>query len=71
MPRYTPEQHQQFIDDFNRDGFVVLKNHYDVERIQQWAAAFKPLLAATLADPAQTGARGKQRFYVTLPFEGL
>ena len=71
MPRYTPAQHQQFVDDFNRDGFVVLKNHYDTQRIQEWAAAFKPMLAETLADPAQTGARGRQRFYVTLPFEGL
>jgi len=61
MPRYNPAQHQQFIDDFNRDGFVVLKNHYDTQRVEQWARAFKPLLAATLEDPAQTGARGRQR----------
>jgi ectoine hydroxylase-related dioxygenase (phytanoyl-CoA dioxygenase family) len=71
MPRYSHEEQQRLIRDFHRDGFVVLKRHYDPARLQAWAEAFRPLLDKALADPTQAGARGKQRFYVTLPFEGV
>ncbi len=71
MPRYTADEQQRLVEDFQRDGFVVLKRHYDPRRIESWASAFEPLLENTLADPAQAGARGTQRFYVTLPFEGV
>ncbi len=71
MARYTSRQHDQYAADFERDGFVILKSHFDVQRIQRWAEAFAPLLEAAVNDPKKAGARGKQRYYVTLPFEGV
>jgi ectoine hydroxylase-related dioxygenase (phytanoyl-CoA dioxygenase family) len=71
MPRYTPDRQQSFVQDFLRDGLVILPRHYDATRIAAWAQAFEPLLATAVADPTMAGARGTQRFYVTLPFEGL
>jgi ectoine hydroxylase-related dioxygenase (phytanoyl-CoA dioxygenase family) len=71
MARYDATTHDRLAADFNRDGFVVLERHYDPERLKAWAQAFKPLLDTALNDPTMAGERGKQRFYVTLPFEGV
>ncbi len=71
MAHFQPTDHDRLADDFRRDGFVVLCRHFDPTRIAAWAAAFQPLLVAALADPLLAGARGPQRFYVTLPFDGV
>ena len=71
MAIHSAADHDRFADDFNRDGCVLLRRHFDAGRMQRWAAAFEPLLHAALTDPRLAGERGKQRYYVTLPFDGV
>jgi ectoine hydroxylase-related dioxygenase (phytanoyl-CoA dioxygenase family) len=69
--RYTPDQHDAFAREFNRDGLVVLPAHLPREKLARWRAALEPLLQAQIAREEHNPSRGAQRFYVTLPFEGL
>jgi hypothetical protein len=69
--RYTAEQHDAFAHEFNRDGLVVLQEHFPRETLARWRAAFQPLFEAQVARERDDPNRGAQRFYVTLPFEGL
>jgi ectoine hydroxylase-related dioxygenase (phytanoyl-CoA dioxygenase family) len=71
MARYTAPEHDAYAADFNRDGHVLLRGHYDPARVQAWADAFAPLLRAAIDDPTLAGERGPSRYYVTLPFEGV
>lgn len=71
MARFDTPEHDRLAALFERDGFVVLQQHYDPERIARWAEAFAPLLQQALDDPTLAGERGPGRFYVTLPFEGV
>ena len=66
--RYTPEEIDDFAADFERDGFVILRRHFDRERLLAWREAFQPLLDAHLAREAANSNRGAHRHYVTLPF---
>ncbi len=66
--RYAPDEIDGFVADFERDGFVILRGHYDRERLQAWREAFQPLLDAHLAREAAQSNRGNNRHYVTLPF---
>ncbi len=68
--RYTDDEHEQFARDFERDGLVVLKQHFSQDTLHKWQAAFRPLLAARIANQA-TAVRGENRHYITLPFMGL
>ena len=58
----------EFTNDFRRDGFVVLRQHFARAALTDWRAAFTPLLERHVATQADTANRGSQRFYVTLPF---
>jgi ectoine hydroxylase-related dioxygenase (phytanoyl-CoA dioxygenase family) len=69
--RYTAAEHDAFAADFNRDSLVILRNHFPREKLARWAEAFRPLLAAQVAREQDSPSRGAQRFYVTLPFQGL
>lgn len=69
--RYTAEEHDAFARDFNRDSLVILKDHFPREKLARWAEAFPPLLQAQVAREQGSPSRGAQRFYVTLPFQGL
>src|SRR5437588_76015 len=69
--RYTAAQHDAFARDFNRDGLLVLKNHFPREKLAQWAQALQPLLDAQVEREKSGPSRGAQRYYVTLPFAGL
>lgn len=69
--RYTAAEHDAFARDFNRDSLVILRNHIPREKLARWAEAFKPLLKAQVAKDEGNPNRGAQRFYVTLPFQGL
>ncbi len=66
--RYTEGEIDGFVADFERDGLVVLRGHFDGERVRAWREAFQPLLDAHLAREADTPNRGAHRHYVTLPF---
>jgi len=70
LPRYSADQHDVFAQDFNRDGLVLLPRHFDADVLRRWYREFQPLLAAHIANEADSPNRGSQRFYVTLPFTG-
>lgn len=69
--RYTAAEHDAFARDFNRDGLVILRNHFPREKLARWNEALQPLLAAQVERERHDPSRGAQRFYVTLPFQGL
>ena len=69
--RYTSAQHDAFAHDFNRDSVVVLKNHFSRESMDRWRAAFLPIFQAQVQKEKDDPNRGLQRFYVTLPFQGV
>jgi hypothetical protein len=69
--RYTAAEHDAFARQFNRDSLVILRDHIPREKLARWAEAFPPLLEAQIAREKQASSRGTQRFYVTLPFQGL
>ncbi|MDB5956880.1 phytanoyl-CoA dioxygenase family protein [Ramlibacter sp.] len=69
--RYSAAEHDAFASQFNRDSLVILRDHIPREKLQRWAQAFPPLLQAQIAREKQASSRGSQRYYVTLPFQGL
>lgn len=69
--RYTAAEHDAFARDFNRDSLVVLKSHFPREKLARWREAFQPLFEAQVAKDKDDPNRGAQRFYVTLPFQGI
>jgi hypothetical protein len=69
--RYTAAEHDAFARDFNRDSVVILRNHIPRAKLQRWAEAFPPLLAAQIEREKGMPSRGAMRYYVTLPFTGL
>ena len=73
MARYDEHARDALAQDFERDGFVLLPDHFPRATLQAWHAAFAPLLAPHV-DAARTagnsGNRGPGRYYVTLPFDG-
>ena len=56
MTRYDSLDHHRFAAQVRADGIAILPAHFSAELIEQWAAAFAPLLAAQLA--ADTPLRG-------------
>lgn len=70
MAQYTAQQHDEFASTFERDGMVLLKQHFPRETLTAWRDAFAPLLQQRLADQT-TAVRGEHRHYITLPFGGL
>ena len=68
LMRYNDEAIAGLADDFRRDGFVVLRRHFDQAVLAAWKEAFAPLLRRHLESDGEAANRGAQRFYVTLPF---
>jgi hypothetical protein len=66
--RYTAAEHDAFARDFNRDSFVLLKDHLPRATLARWREAFQPLLEAGIARERDNPNRGPERYYVTLPF---
>ena len=52
LARYSPERIDTAVADFERDGFVILYNHFDRAQLESWRAAFQPLLEAHLVREA-------------------
>jgi ectoine hydroxylase-related dioxygenase (phytanoyl-CoA dioxygenase family) len=69
--RYSAAEHDAFAREFNRDGLVVLRAHFDRQLLEAWRREFEPLLEAGIARDVANPNRGAQRFYVTLPFRGV
>jgi ectoine hydroxylase-related dioxygenase (phytanoyl-CoA dioxygenase family) len=74
MARYDESARDALAADFERDGFVLLRDHFPRATLDAWRTAFEPLFtpheAAARAE-GTSGNRGPGRYYVTLPFEGL
>jgi Phytanoyl-CoA dioxygenase (PhyH) len=66
--RYSATEIDSFVEAVRRDGFCVLNAHFDAGLLNDWRAAFQPLLDAHIQREGHLRNRGPQRFYVTLPF---
>ncbi len=53
---------------FHRDGFVVLKDFLDRQRLNSWSESFVPFLNHHLKNFGDPSFRGTQRYDVILPF---
>ena len=69
--RLSPAEIDSHVETFNRDGMVMLRNHFAPEVLTAWREAFAPLLAAHIENEKDAPNRGSHRHYVTLPFSGL
>ncbi|SAK44112.1 Kanamycin B dioxygenase [Caballeronia hypogeia] len=69
MGKYDEGARDALAEAFERDGFVLLREHFPRAKIEAWRDAFAPLLAPHVEADA-SGNRGPGRYYVTLPFEG-
>jgi len=68
--RFSAHQLDALASAFNRDGIVVLRDHFDADVLRAWYRDFQPLLEAHVRGEQDNPNRGSQRFYVTLPFAG-
>jgi ectoine hydroxylase-related dioxygenase (phytanoyl-CoA dioxygenase family) len=68
--RFSSGQLDEHAATFERDGMVVLRNHFPKPTLLAWRDAFAPLLQQQIAAQA-TAVRGENRHYVTLPFTGV
>jgi Phytanoyl-CoA dioxygenase (PhyH) len=68
--RYSNEEHDAHARTFDRDGMVLLKQHFPKETLSGWRQAFDGILAHRLQANA-TAVRGANRHYITLPFAGV
>ena len=69
--RLTPEQAKAHADEVRRTSSTVLKGLIPVEKIDAWNEAFQPLLLRSIAQEKDDPNRGANRYYVTLPFNGV
>ncbi len=68
MTRCTPSDIDTLAAAFERDGFVIMRQHFDRERLAAWRRAFQPLLDDHLAREGHKQNRGAARYYVSLPW---
>lgn len=66
--RYDESERRAIALAFERDGFVVLREHFDPAAVAVWRKAFMPLLEQHLASPDRRENRGNARHYITIPF---
>jgi len=66
--RYSATEIEAFADAVRRDGFCLLRAHFAAGLLNNWRAAFQPLLDAHIAREGHLQNRGPRRYYVTLPF---
>jgi ectoine hydroxylase-related dioxygenase (phytanoyl-CoA dioxygenase family) len=68
--RYSNEEHDAYARIFERDGMVILKQHFRAETLAAWRQVFDGILAQKLHENT-TAVRGANRHYITLPFAGV
>src|SRR5215204_3279058 len=66
--RYRETEIEKFTEEFKRDGFCVLRGHFEPEKLRVWHKKFLPLLGEHIAREGNLKNRGTERYYVTLPF---
>lgn len=67
----TPDQAKANAEQVRRTSATVLRGLFPVKTIDAWNAAFQPLLSEAIEREKDDPNRGPNRFYVTLPFNGL
>jgi ectoine hydroxylase-related dioxygenase (phytanoyl-CoA dioxygenase family) len=67
----TPQQVRAHADEVRATSATILRGAFPVETIDAWNEAFQPLLRDAIAREGDDPNRGKNRYYVTLPFHGL
>jgi ectoine hydroxylase-related dioxygenase (phytanoyl-CoA dioxygenase family) len=69
--RITPEQARAHADEVRLTSATVIRSLFPIETIDRWNEALQPLLQAAIAREGDDPNRGANRYYVTLPFNGL
>ncbi|HEX3464637.1 MAG TPA: phytanoyl-CoA dioxygenase family protein [Candidatus Elarobacter sp.] len=69
--RYDAAALDRFADEVRRESYCVLRGQLDAAILRDWNEAFRPLLDENVRTAADDPNRGPQRFYVTLPFNGV
>lgn len=67
--KYQKSEIEQFTHEAKRDGFCILRGHFEKEKLTRWREAFRPLLERHIEREGALENRGAARFYVTLPFD--
>ncbi|MGZ8363773.1 MAG: phytanoyl-CoA dioxygenase family protein [Caulobacteraceae bacterium] len=67
----THEEALERADEVRRTSATILRGLIPVEKIDAWNAAFQALLRAGIERDRDDPNRGKERYYVTLPFHDL
>jgi ectoine hydroxylase-related dioxygenase (phytanoyl-CoA dioxygenase family) len=67
----TAQQVRLHADEVRETSATVLRGAFAVETIDAWREAFEPLLQRAIAQAGDDPNRGANRYYVTLPFQGL
>jgi ectoine hydroxylase-related dioxygenase (phytanoyl-CoA dioxygenase family) len=68
--RYSNEALDAYAKTFERDGMVLLTQHFSKDTLALWRRAFDGILAQRLKESA-TAVRGPARHYITLPFASI
>eukprot|EP01084_Bolivina_argentea_P255734 430264_1 len=72
--KFSSADHKQLIEAGNKDGYIILRNHFNKNILQSWSTEFQPLLQKQIKkqnamnEGEKVGNRGAERYYVTLPF---
>lgn len=64
----SDEQAQAYADEVRRESFCIMPGVFSTELMDEWNAAFLPLLHRHIETEGQRLNRGPGRYYVTLPF---
>jgi ectoine hydroxylase-related dioxygenase (phytanoyl-CoA dioxygenase family) len=65
---FSDAQLDQFVDDLNRDGIVVIRGALDRALVEDWRAAFMELFEERQNRPGGLAPREVNRYYLTLPW---
>ncbi|MFL5783251.1 MAG: phytanoyl-CoA dioxygenase family protein [Bacteriovoracaceae bacterium] len=67
--KYSEKEIHHFVESAKSDGFVILRNHLNPEKIRQWRETSQPLLDRQIKLEGNETSRGSNRYYVSFPFE--
>jgi ectoine hydroxylase-related dioxygenase (phytanoyl-CoA dioxygenase family) len=67
----TPSEARERADEVRRTSCTILRSLLPEELVDRWNEAFQPLLLDAIAQEGDDPNRGPNRYYVTLPFNGL
>jgi len=65
---FTSDDLDRFAEDLNRDGICVIRELFNRQLVEEWAAAFDKLFCERQQKPGGIAPRGKARGYITLPW---